>query len=160
MGFFQQNDRYSFAIKKILLVNPSKTNLCFNISTVNQAFEILTIIKKNKKILPIFFIKYFLINRFDTEWIIAFRNLLLSKYNKNDFKLLIDCRNNYALFIYLVEKKFDFLSIKGDRKTLLRLKNIAKKNKVTVNPKIGIIDLSNIKNIKFKINKHIKKIND
>ena len=133
-----------------------KVNFCFYINTVHQALEILKIFQ-TRKISPTFFIKYYLINGFGLDWILEFRNLLLKKYKKKDFKFIIDCRSNYALFICLVQQKFDFLSVKADSKTLSRLKHIAKKNNVTVNPKISIINLSNIKDIQLKVNKYIKK---
>ena len=55
-----------------------------------------------------------------------------------------------------MHQKIDFLQVNADLKTLSRLKNIAKKNKVTVNPKISVINLANIKNIKSKIQKIYK----
>ena len=64
-------------------------------------------------------------------------------------------KKNYGLFINLVQQKIDFLQVNADSKTLTRLKNIAKKNKVTVNAKISIIDLSDIKDIKSKIQKNL-----
>ena len=65
-------------------------------------------------------------------------------------------KKNYGLFINLVNQKIDFLQVNAEIKTLSRLKNIAKKNKVTVNHKISIINLANIKNIKSKIQKIYK----
>ena len=81
---------------------------------------------------------------------------IIEKFSKKKFKLFVDCKKNYGLFINLVLQKIDFLQVKADLKTLSRLKNIAKKNKVTVNPKISIINLANIKNIKSKIQKIYK----
>ena len=103
----------------------------------------------------IFSIKFYLIDGFGVDWIIELRNLLLKKFNKKDFKILVDCRNNYGLFINLVKEKIDFLRVNADLTTMSRLKNIAKINKVTVNPEISIINLSNIKNIKSKIQKKL-----
>jgi len=130
--------------------------LFFNVNNIHQATETILICRKNK-ILPIFCIKYYLIYGFGPDWIKEFRNLLHKRFNKKDFKILIDCKNNYGLFINLIQQKIDFLQIRADLKTLFRLRNIAKKNKVTVNPKISIINLSNIKNIELKINRHVKK---
>ena len=132
-------------------MNSKNCQLCFNVNNLNQALEALSVKKTNKKV-TFFYIKYFLIDRFGLDWIIEFRNLLLKKYNRKQFEFVIDCKKNYALFIYLVQKKFNYLCINADKRTLLRLKNIAKKNNVTVNPKISIINLSNIKNIKKIIN--------
>ena len=132
-----------------------KNYLFFNINNINQAIEAIIICKKNK-MLPVICIKFFIIDGFGPDWIKELRNLLLKKFNKRDFKILVDCRKNYGLFINLVQQKIDFLQINVDHKTLFRLKNIAKKNKVTVNHKISIINLANIKNIKLKIQKIYK----
>ena len=132
-----------------------KNYLFFNVNNIHQAIEVISICK-TKKILPIVCIKFFLVDGFGPDWIIEFRSLLLKKFNKRDFKILVDCRKNYGLFINLVQQKFDFLQINVEPNTLFRLKNIAKKNKVTVNHKISIINLTNIKNIKSKIQKIYK----
>ena len=132
-----------------------KAYYCFNISNIHQALEII-LICKNYNIIPIFFIKFYIINGFGPDWITEFRNLLLKKFYKKDYKIFIDCKKNYGLFINLVCQKIDFLQVNADLKTLSRLKNIAKKNKVTVNPKISVINLANIKNIKSKIQKIYK----
>ena len=132
-----------------------KNYLFFNINNIHQAIEVISICK-TKKIQAVVCIKFFLIDGFGPDWIIEFRNLLLKKFNKRDFKILVDCSKNYGLFINLVQQKIDFLQINVDSKTLFRLKNIAKKNKVTVNHKISIINLANIKNIKLKIQKIYK----
>ena len=133
----------------------NKNYFFFNVKNIHQAIETISICKTSK-ILPIFSIKFYLIDGFGPDWIIEFRNILLKKFNKKDFKFFVDCRKNYGLFIILVQQKLDFLQVDADPKTLSRLKNIAKKNKVTVNPKISIINLANIKNIKSKIKKIYK----
>ena len=132
-----------------------KNYLFFNVNKIRKAIEVISLCK-TKKIQPVFCIKFYLINGFGPDWIIEFRNLLLKKFKKRDFKILVDCSKNYGLFINLVQQKIDFLQINVDSKTLFRLKNIAKKNKVTVNHKISIINLANIKNIKLKIQKIYK----
>tara|TARA_Y100000780_G_C13316881_1_gene276165 strand:- start:18 stop:431 length:414 start_codon:yes stop_codon:yes gene_type:complete len=136
-------------------VKIKKNYLFFNINNINQAIEAIIICKKNK-MLPVICIKFFIIDGFGPDWIKELRNLLLKKFNKRDFKILVDCRKNYGLFINLVQQKIDFLQVKAEPNTLFRLKNIANKNKVTVNPKINIINLSNIKKIKSKIQKIYK----
>ena len=132
-----------------------KNYLFFNINNINQAIEAIIICKKNK-MLPVICIKFFIVGGFGPDWIKELRNLLLKKFNKRDFKILVDCRKNYGLFINLVQQKIDFLQVKAEPNTLFRLKNIANKNIVTVNPKINIINLSNIKKIKSKIQKIYK----
>ena len=133
----------------------NKNYLFVSINNIHQAFKILFLCEK-KNYLPIFCIKFHLINGLGPEWIKEFKNLLLERFKSNNFKILIDCKNNYGLFINLVNQKIDFLQVKANSNTLSRLKNISKKNKVTVNPKISIVNLENIKNIKSKIQKIYK----
>ena len=137
-------------------MNLNKIYLCFKVNTIHQALKI-TSICKNNKIIPIFFIQFYIINGLGPNWIIEFRNLLLQKFNKNKFKLFVDCRINYGLFINLVQNKIDYLKVSGDKDTLLRLTQIAKKNKISINPQITVIDLTKIKNIETKINKLLLK---
>jgi len=128
------------------------TSLCFNINSIHQAFEVISICKKNN-IIPILYIKFYLINGFGTDWINGFNNLLLKNYNKNDYKLFIECKENYGLFISLVRLKIKYLFVNGNNDILLRLKQIAKINNVIINPKFDIIDITKIKNIKLKVKK-------
>ena len=135
----------------------NKKYFCFKVSTIHQALEIMSICK-NKKIIPIFFIQFYIINGFGPQWIIEFRNLLLKKFSKKLFKMFADCKTNYGLFINLIKNKIEYLKVKGDKNTLVRLSQIAKKNKISINPKIAVIDTRNIKNIESKIyNKLLKK---
>ena len=76
---------------------------------------------------------------------------------KNTFKLFVDCRINYGLFINLVHNKIDYLKVSGNKETLLRLTQIAEKNKISINPQITVIDITKIKNIEAKINKLLLK---
>ena len=92
-----------------------------------------------------------MINGFGPDWIKEFKNLLEKKFSKKKFKLFVDCKKNYGLFINLVEQKIDYLKIDAKKETYKRLNQIAKKNKVLLNPSFPIVDLSNIKNISRKI---------
>ena len=134
----------------------NKIYFCFKVNTVHQAFKI-TSICQNNKIIPIFYIQFYIINGFGPDWIIEFRNLLLKKFNKSSFKLFVDCRRNYGLFINLVSHKINYIKVNGDKKLLFRLKQIAYKNKISINPKITILDITKIKNIELKIIKHLQK---
>ena len=104
----------------------NKVYFCFKVNTVHQACKIISICQNNK-ITPVFFIQFYIINGFGPDWIIEFRNLLLKKFNKNLFKLFVDCKKNYGLFINLVQQKIDYLKIEGDKKTLICRLQIAKR---------------------------------
>ena len=123
---------------------------CFAINSFQQASETIEFLN-SKNIDAIIYIKHYLIDRLGIEWI-NMLNILLNKNNKK-YKLYLDCKNNYGLAMNLIEKKIHYLKIDANSETLKRLNQVAKKNKVLLNPKFSIVDLSKIKNIVKKINK-------
>ena len=133
---------------------PLKKN-CFNINSYNQASEIISICKKNNKV-PILFIKYFLINGFGIHWLQELQRLLLTRFTSKNYKIYVDSKKNYGLFIDLVENQVNYIKVNANNETLKRLKQIAKLNKVLINPKFSIVDLSKTKNLQLKIEKNIK----
>jgi len=133
---------------------PLKKN-CFNINSYNQASEIISICKKNNKV-PILFIKYFLIDGFGIHWLQELQRLLLTRFTSKNYKIYVDSKNNYGLFIDLVENQVSYIKVNANNETLKRLKQIAKLNKVLINPKFSIVDLSKTKNLQLKIEKNIK----
>ena len=133
---------------------PLKKN-CFNINSYNQASEIISICKKNNKV-PILFIKYFLINGFGIHWLQELQRLLLTQFTSKNYKIYVDSKKNYGLFIELVENQVSYIKVNANNETLKRLKQIAKSNKVLINPKFSIVDLSKTKNLQLKIEKNIK----
>ena len=121
----------------------------FAINSYNQAVDIITTCQK-RKIFPIIYIKYFMVNGFGPDWIKEFNNLLEQKFSKKKFKLFIDFKKNYALFINLVEQRIDYLKVDAKTETYKKLNQIAKKNNVLINPKFSVLDFSKIKNINLK----------
>ena len=71
--------------------------------------------------------------------------------------MYVDCKKNYGLFIDLVDQKIKYLKVEAKKETILRLRQIANKNKVLINSRFSVVDLSKIKNIDLKIDKNIKK---
>ena len=128
----------------------------FAINSYNQAVNIIINCQK-RKIFPIIYIKYFMINGLGTEWIKELNNLLEQKFSRKKFKVFVDCKKNYGLFISLVEQKIDYLKVDAEKETFKRLNQIAKKNKVSLNPKLNVLDFSKIKNIDLKINRILLK---
>ena len=128
---------------------------CFSINSYNQASEIILICKKNN-IIPILFIKYIFMNGFGIHWLQELQRLLLTQFTFNDYRIYVDSKKNYGLFIELVENQVSYIKVSASNETLKKLKQIAKLNKVLINPKFSIVDLSKIKNLQLKIEKHIK----
>ena len=98
-----------------------------------------------------------MINGFGSDWLKEFNILLEKRFSKKTFKMYVDCKKNYGLFINLVEQKIDYLKVDAKKETLKRLNQIAKKNKVSLNPEFSVLDLSKIKKIDIKINKILMK---
>ena len=131
-------------------------NYSFAINSYNQAVNIIINCQK-RKIFPIIYIKYFMINGLGTEWIKELNNLLEQKFSRKKFKVFVDCKKNYGLFISLVEQKIDYLKVDAEKETFKRLNQIAKKNMVSLNPKINVLDFSKIKNIDLKMERNFFK---
>ena len=130
-----------------------KKKYAFAVNSYYKAIE--TILScKNKKIFPIIYIKFFIVDGFGPDWINELNNLLQNKFSKNSYELYVDCKKNYGLFIDLVEQKISYLKVKADDETFRRLNEIAMKNKVSLNPSFSVVDLFKIN----KINKKIEKI--
>ena len=123
---------------------------CLLINTYNQATEILNIYK-NSKIIPIFYLKYNLINKLSVDWLLELTSMLNNHFGSKKFQTYVEVKKNYGLFISWVEKKINYLEVIADKEILIKLKSIAKVNKVLINPKFSILDLTNSKNIKMKL---------
>ena len=119
-------------------------NCCFSIDSYKQGIHALNICKK-ENILPIFYIKYHLINSLGVEWLLELQKMLkMNKLSKN-LEMYVDAKNNYGLFLTLVEIKIKFIKLRAGDKILKRLEEIALLNKVLINPGFSIIDLSKSK---------------
>ena len=123
--------------------------ICFGINTIQQAEVIIKESIKNN-ILPIFFIKHYIVKGFGVEWVEALQSLLNS-YKKSKYKLYIDTNRDYGMAINLIKAKVEYIRLKSDPVIIKKITQISKKNKVLLNPSFRIVDLSNIKNISRKI---------
>ena len=132
-------------------------NNCITINSYYQATEIIKICKKNK-IVPILFIKYYLINGLGIDWLHELINILQKEFKPKDFKIYVEAKKNYGLFIALVENKINFINIEANQETMKRLKQIAKLNKVSVNPDFSVVDIAKSKNVRAKLKKLYNKI--
>ena len=133
------------------------TKYCFTINNYFQAVEIIKISKINK-IIPTLFINYYLADRLGVDWIHALCNMLQADFQSKDFKIYVDAKKNYGLCINLIEKKINYIRIQADKKTNIRLNQIAKLNKVLINPSFSIINLSNYKDRSTKLKKLYNKV--
>ena len=124
--------------------------ICFAVNTLKQAEETIFETKKNN-IIPILFIKYYIVKGFGVDWIKALQLLLASSFPKNSFKLYVDANTDYGLSIELISIKINYIKLRCNNIIIKKINQIAKKNRVLLNPSFHIIDLSNIKDINRKI---------
>ena len=124
--------------------------ICFAVNTLKQAEETIKEANKNN-IKPIIFIKYYIVKGFGIDWIKTLQLLLASSFSQNSFKLYVDANTDYGLSIELISIKINYIKLRCNHKIIKKINQIAKKNRVLLNPSFRIVDLSNIKNISRKI---------
>ena len=130
----------------------NKKLFAFTINTLEEA-ESVILVSKSLKIKPIlYFKKYFLLG-FGAEFILTFRKILITRFGKSNFKLFIDCGSDQSLAIKMANEKIDYLKLKSNSIILSKIKNIAFKNRVLLNPSFNIVDCRNRKNISLKLKK-------
>tara|TARA_Y100000741_G_C17815924_1_gene380146 strand:+ start:63 stop:458 length:396 start_codon:yes stop_codon:yes gene_type:complete len=125
-----------------------KKEYCFGISTINQVENLL---HHRKKLKTIIYIKNYLIKGFDIYWLTTFKKLIEKKYKNYDIKFYVNCGSDYGLCINLINYNIDYIKVRTNIKVYNKIKQIAKKNKVLLNPNFNIVDLSKIKNFEKKL---------
>ena len=128
---------------------------CFTFTTYNEAIEILKI-SKRVNIIPIFFFKYKLIDGLGIDWLMETKEMLKGKINNKKIEFYVDVKKNYGIFLNLVEKKINYIKVKADINMIKKLNEIAKLNKVLINPKFSILDISNSKKQIARFKKNLK----
>tara|TARA_B100000965_G_C18960224_1_gene485132 strand:+ start:14 stop:430 length:417 start_codon:yes stop_codon:yes gene_type:complete len=129
-----------------------KKQIAFTINNLEQAEGIITE-AKIYKIIPILHFKNYILAGFGSDFIITFKNILISKFGKSSFKLFVDCGFNYGLSIDMIALKINYIKLKGNLVNLKKINNIASKNKVLLNPAFNIVDFRNRKKINLKFKK-------
>ena len=79
--------------------------------------------------------------------------MLISKFGQSNFKLFVDCGSDQSFAIKMANEKIDYLKLKSNSIILSKIKNIAFKNRVLLNPSFNIVDCRNRKNISLKLKK-------
>jgi len=122
-----------------------KKKNCFSIDTYLH-FEKLIQHKINKRTILIIFIKSYLVTGFGVDWLKTLIKLI--KKNNKDFKIrfYVDSGSDHGLSILLLRENIDYLKLKSNKIVLKKINQIAKKNKVLLNPNFNIVDVANIKN--------------
>ena len=130
----------------------NKKKFAFTINTLEEA-ESIILASQSYKIKPILYLKKYFLLGFGAEFILTFREMLISKFGKSNFKLFVDCGSDQSLAIKMANNKIDHLKLKSNSIILSKIKNIAFKNRVLLNPSFNIVDCRNRKNISLKLKK-------
>ena len=120
---------------------------CFSINTYLQLEELIRL-KRNKKKVLIIYIKNYLIKGFGVNWLSTFVKMAKKKFSQHNIKIFADAGDDYGLSILILRENIDYLKLRSSKIILRKINQIAKKNKVLLNPNFNIVDLSRIKNYK------------
>ncbi len=122
-------------------------NCCFSINTLFELDNLIKL-KINRKKILILFIKNYLVSGFGVEWLNTFIKLVNKKYSQYNIKFFVDAGNDYGLSLLILRENIDYLKLRSNKIILEKVNQIAKKNKVVLNPTFNVVDLSKIKNYK------------
>ena len=114
-------------------------NYCFSFTNYNETAEIIKTCN-NKNIKPVLFINNKLISDLGIEWLNSLDVMLNTQKKLKNYKLYVDVKKNYGLFISLVEKGIDYIKIETSKENINKIKEIAKLNKVLINPRFSVVD--------------------
>ena len=114
-------------------------NYCFSFTNYNHTAEIIKTCN-NKNIKPVLFINNKLISDLGIEWLNSLDVMLNNQKKLKNYKLYVDVKKNYGLFISLVEKGIDYIKIETSKENINKIKEIAKLNKVLINPRFSVVD--------------------
>ncbi len=114
-------------------------NYCFSFTNYNHTAEIIKTCN-NKNIKPVLFINNKLISDLGIEWLNSLNVMLNNQKKLKNYKLYVDVKKNYGLFISLVEKGIDYIKIETSKENINKIKEIAKLNKVLINPRFSVVD--------------------
>ena len=120
---------------------------CFSINTYFQLEQLIES-KSNKNKILVVYIKNYLVKGFGTDWLNTFIKLVNKNYSEHNIKFFVDAGNDYGLSILMLREKIDYLKLKSNKIILKKINQIARKNKVLLNPNFNIVELSKIKNYK------------
>ncbi len=130
----------------------NKKLFAFTINTLEEA-ESVILASKTYKIKPILHFKKYIVLGFGIEFILTFREILITRFGESNFKLLVDCGSDQSLAIKMANDKINYLKLQNNYVVLSKINNIAFKNRVLLNSPFNIVDCRNRKNIKQKFKK-------
>ena len=120
---------------------------CYSINSYFE-FEKLIKLKKNKKQILILFIKNFLVEGLGIDWLKTLIKIVKKNYSNYNIKFYVDSGTNHGLSILIMKENIDYLKVRSNKIILSKIYQLAKKNKVLLNPNFDVVDFSKLKNYK------------
>ena len=118
---------------------------CFLIHSLIELENLLQH-KKDKRKFLIIFLSNYIVRGFGVDWLNSFLKLVKKKYSSYNIKFYVDAGRDYGLSLLILREDIDYLKINTNKVIMSKIKQIAKQNKVLLNPAFNIVDLSRIKN--------------
>ncbi len=116
---------------------------CFAINTYDQFKELIELgIDFDKKL--IIYIDNYLIKGFGVIWLSTLIKLIKKNHSKLKVKFYIDAGDDPGLSILIMREKIDYIKLKSNKVILDKINQIAKKNKVLLNPNFDVVEISNL----------------
>ncbi len=118
-----------------------KIKKCFAVNSYYE-FELFIEKKKLKDEIIVVYIKYYLIKGLGINWLNDLITQIKKNYKKLSIKFFIDSGNDYGLSIQIIRENVDYLKLSSNESILSKISQIAKKNKVLLNPNFHVVDIS------------------
>ncbi len=112
----------------------------FAFSNVTELKKFIEVRKSSHRETIIYF-KNYLVKGFEIDWLINTIEQIKRNNEKHKVKFFIDSGYDYGLCIMLIKNKVNYIKLKSNRNILKKIKNIASKNKVLLNPKFNIVEI-------------------
>ena len=114
---------------------------CFATNNYFQLEELIQY-KTNKRKILIIYIRNYLIVGFGIDWLKMFIKMVKKKYSKQNIKFFVDAGNDHGLSILLLRENIDYLKLRSNKIIFKKINQLAKKNKVLLNPNFHVVDIS------------------
>ncbi len=119
---------------------------CFDLSTFKEIDNLVNTRKLSNKE-TIIFVKNFIIIGLGVEWLKTIKRLIKNKHNNHKINFYVDCGHDYGLSIMLIKNEIKYIKLKSNKAIIKKINQIAKKNKVLLNPTFNIVKASKYENI-------------
>ncbi len=119
---------------------------CFELSTFKEIDKLVNTRKLSNEE-TIIFVKNFIIKGFGVDWLKAIKKLIKNKHNNHKINFYVDSGYDYGLSIMLIRNNVKYIKLKSNKTIIKKINQIAKKNKVLLNPTFDIVKASKYKNI-------------